>query len=77
MPQLALNDVHSDALASGLNRVRVTKLMRRESPNTGRRGELTQLTARGRRRPPASTRWPVDHTEQARPGARPAAQATC
>src|ERR1019366_10442119 len=53
------------SLASELDRVRVTTLMRREpAPNTSSERGPAQLPAYGGRRPRPPTRWTINHTEQ-------------
>jgi len=65
MPQLTLDNDQRHTLMRHLDRVRVTKLMRREpSPHASARRGTSQLLASRRRLPPAANGCAADHTEQ-------------
>jgi hypothetical protein len=63
--RLALDDVHRHALPRGLDRVRVTELMRCKPPtDSSLRGELAELSTSGGGRPPPAACRAIDDAEQ-------------
>ena len=65
MPELALDEIHGDAYAGKLDRMRVAQLMESETtPNPRCDCESAQLGPHGRARPCSTSRGPVDHAEQ-------------
>ena len=65
MPELALDDVERQTLASELERVRVAQLMRCEpAPDPGHGGQPVELKPDGCSGPRPSTRGAIDDAEQ-------------
>ena len=65
MPELALDHDQGDAFVRHLDRVRMSKLMRREStPDTRSSSCVVELPAYRRRLPPSSRGRSVDHAQQ-------------